>query len=82
MLPDERRRPERPRQVIANPDEVGTGSKSSAIVRGVKGHDPVVMVCMAGHAVQLYVSIAVNRRVLVRCVVGRQGVNISCSHTI
>ena len=64
---DERRRPERPRQVIANPDEVGTGSKSSAIVRGVKGHDPVVMVCMAGHAVQLYVSIAVNRRVLVRC---------------
>ena len=46
--------PERPRRVIAKLYEVNTGSKPSVIVGGGMGHDPVVLACTPGCAVQLY----------------------------
>ena len=54
--------PERPGWVIAKPYEVSTTSKPSFIVGRGMGHAPVVLACIAGHAIQLYASMAVNRR--------------------
>ena len=58
--------PERPRRVLARPDEVSTGSRPSGIIGGIMGHDPVAMAFTACRAVRLYISIARQSEVLLK----------------